>query len=77
MPLLIQWLLLLPQSTDDLLKIVTIRKNPLTVLEAIQIEIAHCSNHLGQILYIGKQMKGSEWKILSIPRGQSKTFIPH
>ncbi|MGG2063953.1 DUF1572 family protein [Bacillus sp. S14(2024)] len=64
-------------KTDDLLKIVTIRKNPLTVLEAIQIEIAHCSNHLGQILYIGKQIKGSEWKILSIPRGQSKTFIPH
>lgn len=62
-------------KTDDLLKIVTIRKNPLTVLEAIQIEIAHCSNHLGQILYIGKQIKGSEWKILSIPRGQSKNFV--
>ncbi|WP_035435977.1 DUF1572 family protein [Bacillus sp. UNC322MFChir4.1] len=62
-------------KTDDLLKVVTIRKNPLTVLEAIQIEIAHCSNHLGQILYIGKQIKGSEWKILSIPRGQSKNFV--
>lgn len=62
-------------NTDDLLKIVTIRKNSLTVLEAIQIEISHCSNHLGQILYIGKQIKGSEWKILSIPIGQSKNFV--
>ncbi|MFD3445567.1 DinB family protein [Microbacteriaceae bacterium 4G12] len=53
---------------DDLLKTVTIRSKPLTVLEAIQIEIAHCSNHLGQILYIGKQIKGSEWRILSIPK---------
>ncbi|MHA2890625.1 DUF1572 family protein [Bacillus cereus] len=45
-------------QTKDLLKIITIRNNPLTVLEVIQIEIAHCSNHLGQILYIGKQIKG-------------------
>lgn len=61
-------------QTEDLLKIITIRNNQLTVLEAIQIEIAHCSNHLGQILYIGKQIKGSEWKILSIPKGKSQTF---
>ncbi|MGG0044932.1 DUF1572 family protein [Bacillus tropicus] len=53
-------------QTEDLLKIITIRNNPLTVLEAIQIEISHCSNHLGQILYIGKQIKGSEWEILVV-----------
>ena len=59
-------------QTKDLIKTITIRNNPLTVLEAIQIEIAHCSNHLGQILYIGKQIKGSDWEILSIPKGNLK-----
>ena len=61
-------------QTEDLIKTITIRNNPLTVLEAIQIEIAHCSNHLGQILYIGKQIKGSGWEILSIPKEKSQTF---
>jgi hypothetical protein len=52
----------------DLHKIVTLRKQPLSVLQAIQTEIAHISYHLGQILYIGKQIRDKEWTILSIPK---------
>ena len=52
---------------DDLHKTVMLRKQQLTVLSAIQTEIAHISYHLGQILYIGKQIKDKEWMILSIP----------
>lgn len=55
-------------SEEDLLKTVTIRTRPISVLQALQIEIVHVSNHLGQILYIGKQIKGEDWKILSIPK---------
>ena len=55
-------------TEEDLLKTVKIRNKPISVLQALQIEIAHVSNHLGQILYIGKQIKGEEWKILSIPK---------
>ncbi|MDQ0178564.1 DUF1572 family protein [Bacillus chungangensis] len=55
-------------TEEDLLKTVTIRNKPISVLQALQIEIAHISNHLGQILYIGKQIKGGDWKILSIPK---------
>jgi hypothetical protein len=61
---------------EDLLKTVTIREEPMSVLEAIQRQLVHYSNHYGQILYIGKQIKGAAWKTLSIPRGQSKTYTP-
>jgi uncharacterized damage-inducible protein DinB len=59
---------------SDLSKTVTIRQKPLSVLQAIQIEIAHISYHLGQILFIGKQIKGKDWTILSIPKNGSKEF---
>lgn len=42
-------------TEEDLLKTVTIRNKPISVLQALQIEIAHISNHLGQILYIGSK----------------------
>jgi len=59
---------------DDLLKTVTLRQQPLSVLQAIQTEMAHISYHLGQILYIGKQIKDKDWMILSIPKNGSKAF---
>lgn len=58
-------------TEDDLDKTVILRKKPLTVLQAIQTEIAHISYHLGQLLYIGKQIKDKEWIILSIPKNKS------
>ncbi|MEI5908755.1 DUF1572 family protein [Bacillus spongiae] len=61
-------------KADDLNKTVTLRQQPLSVLQAIQIEVAHISYHLGQILYIGKQIKDKDWTILSIPKGGSKEF---
>lgn len=57
---------------EDLNKTVTLRQQPLSVLQAIQNEVAHVSYHLGQILYIGKQIKDKEWTVLSIPKNSSK-----
>ncbi|MBM7602583.1 hypothetical protein JOC75_000553 [Metabacillus crassostreae] len=61
------WLLLFNTienlRAEDLVKTVTIRQQPLSVLQAIQTEVAHISNHLGQILYIGKQIKDKDWTI--------------
>lgn len=59
---------------DDLHKIITLRQQPISVLKAIQTEVAHISYHLGQILYIGKQIKDKQWKILSIPKNGSNTY---
>jgi hypothetical protein len=59
---------------DDLSKTVYIRKEPHSVLEAIQRQIVHQSNHAGQIVYIAKMMKAEQWKSLSIPKGKSEQF---
>lgn len=61
-------------TEDDLLKTVHIRKEPLTVVDAINRQLAHYSLHIGQILYIGKLIKNENWKSLSIPKGHSKDF---
>ena len=58
----------------DLLKTITIRSQPLTVVDAINRQMAHYSSHVGQIVYIGKWIKGAAWKSLSIPKGASRQF---
>jgi len=59
---------------DDLLKTIKIRGEKHLVLEAIERQMAHYSYHVGQIVYIGKQLKNNEWKTLSIPRGKSEDY---
>ena len=55
-------------TTEDLLKTIFIRKEPLTVIDAINRQLAHYAYHVGQIVFIGKMLKNEEWKSLSIPR---------
>ncbi|MBN3526737.1 DUF1572 family protein [Paenibacillus apiarius] len=52
----------------DLLKIVHIRNEPHTVMEAIERQMSHYSYHVGQIVFIAKQLKSDAWNTLSIPR---------
>jgi hypothetical protein len=52
----------------DLEKTVTIRSQPLIVIDAINRQFAHYSYHIGQIVYISKMIKQLAWKSLSIPR---------
>ena len=58
-------------TEDDLLKIITIRNEPHSVIQALQRQISHYGYHIGQIVYIAKQLKGSDWMTLSIPRSSS------
>lgn len=58
----------------DLNKIVYIRNEPHTVVDAINRQLAHYSSHIGQIVYIGKMICDEEWDSLSIPKGKSKEF---
>jgi uncharacterized damage-inducible protein DinB len=55
-------------------KAVAIRKLPLTVAEALHRSLAHMSYHVGQIVYVAKGIRGSDWHYLSIPPGQSAQF---
>jgi len=59
---------------DDLGRIVTIRREPHTVLRAAQRSLAHVAYHTGQIVLLAKRAAGSNWKTLSIPRGGSDAF---
>lgn len=53
---------------DDLLKTITIRKKPHSIIEAIERQMYHYSYHVGQIVYIAKILKSSNWNTLTIPR---------
>jgi len=61
-------------SPDDLQRAVAIRGESHTVLEAINRQLAHYAQHVGQIVFLAKHLAGPDWKTLSIPRGQSRRF---
>ena len=58
---------------EDLLKTITIRHEPLIVIDAINRQLAHYPHHVGQIVYIGKMIRNGNWQSLSIPKGASDT----
>ena len=58
----------------DLTATVTIRGQAHTVLEAANRALAHCAYHVGQIVFLAKHFRASEWQSLSVPRGQSGKF---
>jgi hypothetical protein len=53
---------------EHLLKTITIRNEPHSVIEAIERQMYHYSYHVGQIIYIAKNLKSSDWKTLTIPQ---------
>jgi hypothetical protein len=61
-------------KAEDLSKIIYIRNEGQTVLEAIQRQLAHYPSHIGQILFQAKALKGNEFVSLSIPKGGSGEF---
>lgn len=61
-------------SSEDLRKIIYIRNEGHTVMEAINRQMCHYSYHIGQIIYIAKMIAEEPWKSLSIPRGESNIF---
>lgn len=61
-------------TEQDLLKTISIRREPLIVIDAINRQLAHYPHHVGQIVYIGKLIRNDKWQSLSIPRGASGEF---
>ena len=61
-------------TDDDLARTVTIRQEPHTVIEAIHRQMGHYGYHVGQIVMLARQLRGSEWESLSIPRGESRAY---
>jgi hypothetical protein len=66
-----------PLGPDDLLRTVLIRGQEHTVMQAINRQTAHYAYHTGQIVYLAKHFKSSEWQSLSVPRNKSAAFNAH
>ena len=59
-------------QAEDFARPVIIRKEPLTLVQAIHRQISHYAYHIGQIVILAKQFQGTAWQSLSIPKGQSR-----
>ncbi|MDV3925684.1 hypothetical protein CMT52_00950 [Elizabethkingia anophelis] len=59
---------------EDLKKVIYIRNQGHTVLEAINRQLAHYPYHVGQIVFIGKMICNQNWESLSIPRNTSADY---
>ncbi|MCB0399450.1 MAG: DUF1572 domain-containing protein [Winogradskyella sp.] len=63
-----------PLNTEDLERVIYIRNQGHTVVEAINRQMMHYAYHVGQIVFLGKLAKGENWQSLSIPKGKSKDY---
>jgi len=63
-----------PLSANDLETIIYIRNQGHTVTEAINRQMMHYAYHVGQIVFLGKLIKGKNWESLSIAKGQSSDY---
>ncbi|MCB9783221.1 MAG: DUF1572 family protein [Candidatus Omnitrophica bacterium] len=63
-------------KNEDLEKEVTVRGQPLTVIDALHRQLSHYSYHVGQIVVLAKIQKLADWQTLSIPKGKSKDYVP-
>jgi Protein of unknown function (DUF1572) len=61
-------------SEADLVRVVTIRGEPHSVMQAINRQVSHYGLHVGQIVLLARHFAGPRWKSLSVPRNQSMEF---
>lgn len=60
-----------PLAADDLMTKVMIRGEEHTVAQAINRQLMHYANHIGQIVFLAKHFRAHDWKTLSIPRNRA------
>ena len=60
-----------PLQVEDLEKSVYSRGEEHTVVQAINRQLMHYAYHIGQIVYLAKHFRATDWSSLSIPRNRS------
>jgi len=60
-------------TCDDLLRTVQVRGQSYSVIQALNRQLAHYAGHVGQILFLAKHHRGSDWQSLSIQRRRPRT----
>jgi len=63
-----------PLTDADLGRVVTIRGEPHSVMQAINRQLAHYPQHVGQIVLLAKHYAGDKWQTLSVARNRSAEF---
>jgi uncharacterized damage-inducible protein DinB len=58
-------------TADHLQQTIHIRKEPMTVTQALLRQVSHYSYHVGQIVQLAKEWKGDQWQTLSIAKNKS------
>lgn len=58
-------------NEEDLMKTITIRGEELSVTQALIRQTAHYAYHIGQIVFLAKHIRSTEWNSLSIPKNKS------
>jgi len=61
-------------QASDLERIIYIRNEGHTVMDAINRQLAHYCYHIGQIVFYSKQLKTNTWNSLSIPKNNSNEY---
>ncbi len=61
-------------SPADVLRTVPIRREPHTVMQAINRQLTHYAYHVGQIVFLARHFAGKDWVSLSVPKGKSGEF---
>jgi hypothetical protein len=51
-----------------------IRNQGHIIPEAVNRQMMHYAYHIGQMVYVGRMIKGNDWQSLSIPKGNSKSY---
>ena len=65
---------LAPLSDADLVRTITIRTEPHSVMQAINRQVAHYSYHVGQIVFLAKHASADKWEALTVPKKKSAEF---
>jgi len=52
---------------NDLMKEVYIRRKKYSVLEAIEWQLSHYSQHIGQIIFLAKHIESDSWEYVTMP----------
>ena len=63
-----------PLQPEDVMRKVYIRDKEHTVVQAINRQLTHYAEHIGQIIFLAKHFRAAEWQTLSIPRNKSAEF---
>ena len=63
-----------PLQPAHLDRTVAIRGETHTIVQAINRQMTHYAYHIGQIVFLAKHFRSSDWKSLSIPRKRSTEF---